>query len=451
MKKKALLAILLVMTLMLSSCAIVVKDKEVDAKTVILKMGDKEITKGEVQEATQNVLAEMYQTYVLYYGMELDITDPSVVESAQAEAVNQLKQDMVLRAKAVELGLDQLSDDENAQAKEDAQKNLETAKSYIQNYYLSDEEKGLEGEELENAIRNQLDLLGVSLEDYEKTAVDQVVDQKLKDYVIKDVAVPEEDVRADYDAKVAADQEKYSEDLSSWASADRNGTTLYYTPAGIRRVKQILIKFKEDAQAAIDDANGKVTAANSKISAAQKILDDAEASEEDKTQAEADLEAANAELTSAQEELKAATDAAFINLDADADAVLEALNEDPDSWDQLQEEKNEDPGMKAGAVNAEKGYAVCEGMSGFDSAFVDAAMALESVGSVSGKIRGESYGYYIIKYVGDETEGPVEYETVKDNLHDTLLTSKQNDTYTATVEQWIKDAGIKENLGALKD
>ena len=45
----------------------------------------------------------------------------------------------------------------------------------------------------------------------------------------------------------------------------------------------------------------------------------------------------------------------------------------------------------------------------------------------------------------------MEYETVKDNLHDTLLTSKQNDTYTATVEQWIKDAGIKENLGALKD
>ena len=48
MKKKALLAVLLAMTLLLSSCALIVKDKEVDAKTVILKMGDKEITKAEV-------------------------------------------------------------------------------------------------------------------------------------------------------------------------------------------------------------------------------------------------------------------------------------------------------------------------------------------------------------------------------------------------------------------
>ena len=59
MKKKALLAVLLAMTLLLSSCALIVKDKEVDAKTVILKMGDKEITKAEVQEAVDDKLYEM--------------------------------------------------------------------------------------------------------------------------------------------------------------------------------------------------------------------------------------------------------------------------------------------------------------------------------------------------------------------------------------------------------
>ena len=40
MKKKALLAVLLVMTLLLSSCSLIVKDKEVDAKTVILTSAD---------------------------------------------------------------------------------------------------------------------------------------------------------------------------------------------------------------------------------------------------------------------------------------------------------------------------------------------------------------------------------------------------------------------------
>ena len=465
MKKKALLAVLLVMTLLLSSCSLIVKDKEVDAKTVILKMGDKEITKAEVQEATQNELASLYQTYASYYGTQLDITDPDVVASAQSTAVTGLKQDMVLRAKAAELGLDQLTDEEKAHAKEDAESGWETAKSYVQNYYLTEEQKALEGEELEKAIQEQLDSFGVTMEDYEKTAADEIVDQKLRDYAVQDVSVSDEDVKADYDSKVAADEEKYKENAASWTTASNNGTTtLYYTPAGIRRVKQILIKFKEDDQTAINDANGKITdansritAANNKISAAQEIIDNEEIAEEDKTQSREDLAAAteelntaNADLEAANAALKAATDTAFANLDADADAVLEALKENPDSWDQLLEEKNEDPGMKAGAVNAEKGYAVCEGMSGFDSAFVDAAMALSSVGDVSGKIRGASGGYYIIKYVGDVAEGSVDYDSVKDKIHETLLADKKDTVYTETLNAWIEEAGIKEDLGALK-
>ncbi len=464
MKKKALLAVLLAMTMLLSSCALIVKDKEVDAKTVILKMGDKEITKAEVQEAVQNELAEMYQTYT-NYGSQLDVTDPSVIEAAQNTAVTRLKQDMTLRAKAAELGLDQLTEEETAKAKEDAQASLETAKNYIKSFYLTEEQQQLEGEELEKAIQEQMDALGVTPEVYEKAAADQIMDDKLREYAVKDVTVTDEEVTADYDSKVAADEEKYKENLSSWASADRVGTTLYYAPAGIRRVKQILIKFKEDDQKVIDEANSKVsdansriTAADNKISAAQETLDSEDASEEAKTSAQENLDAANTEretaqkdLEAAQAELKAATDTAFTNLDEDTDAVLAALAENPESWDQLLEEKNEDPGMKAGAINAEKGYAVCEGMTGFDPAFVEAAMALKSIGDISGKVRGETYGYYIIKYVSDVQEGKVDFDSVKDALRESLLSDKQDQTYADTVEQWVTEAGIKEDLNALKD
>ena len=464
MKKKALLAVLLAMTMLLSSCALIVKDKEVDAKTVILKMGDKEITKAEVQEAVQNELAEMYQTYA-NYGSQLDVTDPSVIEAAQNTAVTRLKQDMTLRAKAAELGLDQLTEEETAKAKEDAESSLETTKNYIKSFYLTEEQQQLEGEELEKAIQEKMDEFGVTLEDYEKAAADQIMDDKLREYAVKDVTVTDEEVTADYDSKVAADEEKYKENLSSWTSADRSGTTLYYAPAGIRRVKQILIKFKEDDQKVIDeanskisDANSRVTAADNKISAAQETLDSEDASEEAKTSAQENLDAANTEretaqkdLEAAQAELKAATDTAFTNLDEDTDAVLAALAGNPESWDQLLEEKNEDPGMKAGAINAEKGYAVCEGMTGFDPAFVEAAMALKSVGDISGKVRGETYGYYIIKYVSDVQEGKVDFDSVKDALRESLLSDKQDQTYADTVEQWINEAGIKEDLNALKD
>ena len=450
MKKKALLAALLAMTLLLSSCALVVKDKEVDAATVILKMGDTEITKAQVEEAVNTELYEMAE-YYSYFGSSLDTSDPEVIASAQSSAIAALKQDMVLRAKAAELGLDQLTDEETAQAKEDADSGWESAKSIVKSSYLSEEEKALEGEALDQAILNKLEELGVHYEDYEEQAKDTVLSAKMKDYIVKDVEVSEEEIRTEYDSKVAADEEKYKEDASSWTTADRNSTTLYYTPAGIRRVKQILIKFKEEDQTAIDDANAKITSANSRITDAEAILNNEEAAEEDKTLAQADLDTAKADLEAAQAELKAATDAAFANLDEDADAVLAALAENPDSWDQLMEEKNEDPGMKPGTAGAEKGYAVCANMAGFDSAFVDAAMALQSVGDVSGKVRGETYGYYIIKYFSDETEGPVDYDSVKDAIQSSLLSTKQNETYTQTVDQWVADAGIKEDLGALNN
>lgn len=449
MKKKVLLAVLLAMTLMLSSCALVVKDPEVDAKTVILTLGDKEITKAEVQAATNEALYNMYSQYYSYYGYQLDITDKEVIAQAQSAAVENLKRDMVLEAKAAELGFDQLSEEDLTHVQEHIDSSKESARSYIQLYGLVD--NSLEGEELEKAIQEQMVTMGATDEELEKLAREDVILDKLQDSITSTVTVADEDVKADYDSKVAADEEKYKENLESWASADRSGIALYYAPEGIRRVRQILLKFKSDDQAAIDEANKQVTDANTKISDAQKIIDDAEAAAEDKTKAEEDKKAAEAELEAAQAAVKEATDKAFANLDADADALLASLAEDPESWDQLQEEKNEDPGMKSGAVNAEKGYAVFSGMTGFDSAFVDAAMGLANIGDTSGKIRGETYGYYIIKYVGDVTPGAVDYETVRESLHSSLLSDKQSDTWEETVQAWIKEAGIKENLGALKD
>ena len=451
MKKKALLAVLLAMTLLLSSCALIKKDAAVDAATVILKLGDEEITKEQVQNATDNQLYSMYQYYYMF-GSELDVTDPEVIASAQSSAITSLKKEMTIRAKAKELGLDVLTDEETAKANENAQSDWDTDKETVKAYYMTEEELALEGEELENAVLKRMEELGLKMEDYEADAASDIVTSKLREYAIKDVTVSDEDVKAEYDSKVASAEEKYKEDLESWATADRNGTTtLYYTPAGIRRIKQILVKFKADDQTAIDDANSKIKDADSRITEAQTTIDSEDASEEEKQQAEDAKVTAEQDKSAAEAELKEATDKGFANLDEETDAILAALEEDPDSWDKLVEEKNEDPGMKAGATNAETGYAVFSGMTSFDSAFVDAAMALSSIGEISGKVRGETYGYYILKYAGDETEGAIDYDSVKEDIHSSLLTTKQNSTYTETLNKWVEEIGIKENLGALKD
>ena len=99
----------------------------------------------------------------------------------------------------------------------------------------------------------------------------------------------------------------------------------------------------------------------------------------------------------------------------------------------------------------EKGYAVAADMTGFDSAFVEAAMALEKVGDYSGKVKGTSYGYYIIRYESDEAEGPIALDEVKESISSSLLTTKQNNYYNECIDKWVEESGIKVDLNALKD
>ena len=458
MRKKALLALMLVLTLMLSGCALIVKDQAVDNATEIIRMGDQVITKDKVKEEIQNEL-DYNAYYASLLGQAYDATDPQVIASAQEEAITSLKKDLVLTAKAKELGLDQLTDEEEETAKTDAQESYDSAIEYIKTNQLKDSE--LEGDALTEAAKAELDKMGVTLDSYLESERKTTIDNKVREYAIKDVAVTDDEINTEYNSRVDKDKETYTDNAGSWATAANNGTTLYYTPAGVRRVKQILIKFKDEDQTAIDDAQSRVTEANTavstasaKVTAAQSTLEIEGIDEETKSQAQADLEAATEEMDAANKDLEAAnqavtdaTNKAFDNITAEADEVLAAVNAEGADWQAIMDEKNQDPGMK----NNEKGYAVAEGMTNFDSAFVDAAMALAKPGDISDKVKGTSYGYYIIRYESDEAEGATPLDNVKETISSALLSTKQNDTYNSTVDQWVEEAGIKVDMNALKD
>ena len=457
MRKKALLALMMAAVLLLSGCALIQKDQAVDDATEIIRMGDKVYTKIQVKAAAQQELINKAQTYSML-GYAYDMTDPANIAEAQEAAVKALKEDLTLTAKAAELGFDQLTDEELEAVKTKAQESYDnmvnTAKQYVEGKDEMDEAA------LTEAAVKMAEDAGYTMENRTESATKDAVSAKLKEYAVKDVAVTDEEIQAEYDSKVESNKETYAENAASWAAAANNGyTTLYYTPAGVRRVKQILVKFTEEDQTAIKDANTKLsdantarTAAQDKVDAAQKVLDTEGITDEEKTKAEADLTAAKQELDEADKALLAAnqavtdaTDKAFANIDEKADTVVAQLAEGGD-WQKLTDEYNEDTGMN----DNEKGYAVAAGMSGFDAAFVDAAMALEKIGDVSPKTKGQ-YGYYIIRYESDEAEGPVALETLKETISSSLLNTKQNDTYKATLAQWVEEAGIKVDMNALKD
>ena len=462
MRKKALLAVMMAMVLLLSGCALVVKDEAVDNAREIIRMGDQVITKDKVKEEIQNQLDSMAYMYSMY-GYSYDVTDPENIARAQESAIEDLKEDLALTAKAKELGLDQLTEEETASVKEAAQKSYDSALDYVKDSMLTGTE-GMDDDAIAKAAADKLTEMNVTLETYIESQTKTVIDDKLREYAIKDVAVTDEEIREDYDKKVEADKESYAEKAGSWASAANNGTALYYTPAGVRRVKQILTKFKDEDQTAIDDAKKQVTNAQSAVTAAQAKIDaanetlgatgDTDAIKAAKEAAQADLDAANKEkeeadkaLAAANEAVTAAQEKAFANLDEEVDAILASLDEEGADWQAIMEEKNQDPGMK----NNEKGYAVAADMTGFDPAFVEAAMALAKPGDHSGKVKGTSYGYYIIRYDSDEAEGPVALDSVKEAISSALLSTKQTEAYNAAKAQWVEEAGIKVDLNALKD
>lgn len=460
MKKQALLAMMLALTLILSSCTLIQKDAAVDAATEILRLGDAVVTKGEVQEQVEAQLDNMAYLYSMY-GYSFDPTSEASITEARDTVLDNFRKQLVSNVKIAEMGLDQLTDEETAKIQSDAESTYQSNLDYILSSNYADSE--LSDEEKNEKAKADLEALGYTMDSALENAKQSALSEKLRQEVIKDVTVSEEEIEKEYDSRVASAKETYENNASSWASAANNGTTLYYTPAGVRFVKQILVKFLDEDQTKMDEAEKKgdqaqedLNAAEAKISAAQETLDSEEASEEDKAAAQTDKDSAEAEKAAAQEALDAAKkeaadalEAAFANIDAAADEILSELQVGTD-FDTLMKDKGQDPGMQSG-ITAERGYAVSADMTSFDPAFVEAAMALEKIGDVSGKVRGESYGYYIIKYVGDAAEGPVALDEVKDTLQSSLLTTKQNSTYNETVQSWVDAAEFKENLGALKD
>ena len=473
MQKKALLALLLVLTMILSGCSLIVKDEAVDAARVVIRVGDDTYTKAQVQAQIQNRVNYMTALYSRY-GLSFDSTNADVMSSLTDSVLNSLVERSVLLAKAKELGLDQLTDEEKTKIEEDTASQLDSLRKSAATEFSLDLETQLE------EINAKLDELGYTEENVRKSMTESLLITKAEDYAVKDVTVTEDEIVADFNSKVEAAKTSYESDLSAYGKAVLNGTTVYYRPAGYRNVKQILIKYSDEdsalvsnIQTALDNViteqnNAANVMANLGVANMDELANQVTVTLKPATEtptATVEVESSVSAFEEGLDETVAATavtiaeakakrafleqQLALANITPEADEVLAALAEGQD-WDTLAEAHNDDPGMKAGAANAETGYPVCEGFTQFDAAFVEGAMALQNVGDYSDKIEG-SYGYYIIQYTSDVAEGAVDMETVRDTISSSLLSSKQSTVRDEVVAQWVKDANATINKGILND
>jgi len=444
MRKRVILALVLVFALLASTgCSLIIKDEEVDRQTPIIEVAGKTITKGEVLAQAENVM-DYYEYMYSMYGMSYDRTSDSAVASAREEAINGLVQNAVLEQKIAEKGFDAFTEEEEADIRTSAEETYNNYAEMIKSFAFADTE--LTGEELDAAVAEQMVAYGYgTLDDLVSDERENRSHQKLKDDTVKDVVVSEEELTTEYNSRVETDKANYADnpDAYDYGAAVTNGTTVYYTPAGYRTVKQILVKFAEADQTAIDDLNKQLTSKQSELTTAQNSLTalgedasaDDEATAENRATLTESVETLTAEVDKLQSDLDAAREAGYTALQPTVEEIQGKLTAG-ESFDSLIETYNQDPGM------SEDGYLVSENSRNWVTEFKDASMALAAIGDISDPVR-TTYGIHLIQYASDVAEGEIGLDAVRADLSSTLLTEKQNTAYNEAVEKWIEEAGAK--------
>jgi len=353
--------------------------------------GDVTVTLFEVQDE-YDALLDSYIAYYAQYGYDMDEYDVSFQESVANEAVQMRISQEVAMHHANAQGY-VLTPEREEEIKAEADAAMASMREYYEAYlgYY-----GYEGEELSSIVDEELAAAGYTLDLMIESVKLNDVLTYLFELGTEGVTITDEEVKASFDAKVAAQQESYA-DVDTFINDYMNGADIVYTPEGVRLLNCIYIALEDAAETAAEATPSEATPA--------------EAAETDPANLTG-LAKANAVL-------------AKIRAGEDFTAMMEAYNEDSSTPEEMA-----------------KGYPVAAGSVMYGEAFAAGAMALENVGDVSDVITTE-YGYFIIKYASDFTAGAADFEARKDAETEEALAAKENEAYSAYVDKMIDEANIE--------
>ena len=347
------------------------------------------VLQSEIQDEFDNMLSQ-YVAYYAQYGYNVDEYDTDLQASVAQETVQSKLSTAIVRHYAAENGYE-LTEEKKAELAAQVQTTLDNTREYLESYLSA---SGYTGDELTQAVEDQLTQAGYSEESLMETAELNDVLNYLYEKATADIAVTEDEVKAAFDEKVATQKENYA-DLDTFINDYVNENEILYTPEGVRLMECIYIA-KVDGEATEDEATK------------------AEATPEEST----DI----AELSGYA---KAKAVAASIAGGADFEEAMKAYNEDSSTEEQML-----------------RGYPVAEGSQLYGEEFIAGALALENVGDVSDVIATD-YGYFILRYAKDLETGEVDFESRKETETEEALTNKKNDAYTEYVNKVLDEADMQ--------
>lgn len=407
------------------------------AAQIVATYGENGIVWLDDVQAQYDALAQQYASYgidLAQYGME---------DSVKTDLVTSAVQEGVQLDKAAELGLDQLDEETQLNFATSADETFQQYVDYYISYFYPDAEE--KTDEMVAEAEAYWAQNGMNRDDILDSLRKNYLLDAVHDYAIKDVEITDEDVQAEYEKLIAANQESYQNDRTY--TSDRNsGVPIAWNPEGYRAVKHVLIKFTDEQSQRYSELKSQLDSLETEKEAllnpdettdenADAAADaDAEAPAEQRTQEEidADIAACTAEMEALYAELMPKAEQVIADFDGGK------------SFEDLIAEYNEDPGMNSEPI-ASQGYAVSANSTTYDSAFTEGAMSIEQLGGISGPVQG-SYGIYVIYYMADIPAGEVALDEIREGVAQDALEDKQTETYNAQLDAWVAEANVEYHL-----
>lgn len=335
---------------------------------------------------------EEYNERASYYEM-FGFDEADYADATKQDVLESLAEDKILRLKAQELGLYDISEEDHAALEAQMQAEFDDEVEYYMAYRY--DESKTEDEIREETIA-YLAENGITLETYVSSAEQDYWREKLYDYVTSNASVSDEDLYAFYEERVAADEASYQADFSQYEMDMTFGRTIAWHPEGIRRVEVVHIPFNEDQQVIYNDIQ--------------------------------------ASLADGDSERLSDVDALYQQLLPTAESML------------LRAQQGEDFALlnaeTGDSYYPESGVYVSAQSSMYTDDFRNAAMSLAYIGDISGLIYTDT-GIAIIKYAGDVTPGAVAFEEIRDQLAEAYTEEIKLSVYNTQVFKWVQEADVQ--------
>ena len=395
-KRIFVLVIAIVMAFTICGCSMVRVNEERDAKQVVAVVNGEEILKGTVSDLAvafmaQNGVIKDSTYFDAYYEMKLD-------DYFEDEILFTL-----LLQKCEEFGIEPLTEKQQAEIEtklEDMYNLCEnTAINYINNNFADDEFESEEAKQ--KAIDDYREQLladrGYYGDEVETVYRREAIVETMKEYLSREYDPTDAEVKEYYDFHLAEQKEIIEKSYASFENLEST-EMLLHVPEGLRYIRYIHVEMDEQTQEAIEEA------------------EDAE-----------DEELAESLKQEGMKAAKQKADEAHALAQTDFKAAIEQYSD-------VAATKNED--------NLESGFRVYEKSASYESALVDAAFALGSVGDISGVVEGED-GYYIVEFLEEVEGGDVPFAQAKEALREQMKEEYYENHYLDMLNQWLDESLVR--------